>query len=37
MESVERGLNIVFSSPKFDFTILKLDDGTDHGLSEMHK
>ncbi|CRY92521.1 hypothetical protein SynWH8103_01796 [Synechococcus sp. WH 8103] len=37
MESIERGLNIVFSSTKLDFTILKLDVGTDHGLSEMHK
>jgi hypothetical protein len=37
VESIERGLNIVFSSTKLDFTILKLDVGTDHGLSEMHK
>ena len=37
MESVERGLNIVFSSSKLDFTTIKLDVGTDHGLSEMHK
>ena len=37
VESIERGLNVVFSSTKLDFTILKLDVGTDHGLSEMHK
>ncbi|QNI51539.1 hypothetical protein SynRS9915_01832 [Synechococcus sp. RS9915] len=37
MESIERGLKIFFSSTELDFTILKLDVGTDHGLSEMHK